>query len=73
MMNGLTSVFNHLFDLNRYTALVHLLGGLNSEGRTAGDETVSTRADVHGPLERITLPAEDVVSVLSEPGAVNSL
>ena len=53
--------------------MLHLLRRLNGEGRAAGDETVDTRADVHGPLERVTFPAEDVVSVLSEPSPVKAL
>jgi hypothetical protein len=57
--------FNTLIDDGAESALVHLSIGLLGEGTAACWVTTDISALVHGALESISLPAKDVVSMLS--------
>lgn len=64
-----TSSFGDFVDLDLLSAAVHV--GIRDESKFAASRGVATEvgAAVHSPLERVTLPAEDVVSVLAEASA----
>ena len=66
----LTGIFCFLVNLDGNTTLVHLLCRLDGECGAIGDDPIRGRASVHRPLQRISLPAEHVVSVLSVPSSV---
>lgn len=59
-----------LVDDGLHLASVHVGVGLLGELPARVGETESVEAVVHGLLESITLPTEDVVTVLSIPGGV---
>jgi len=66
-----TSSLDGLVDDLLLLALVHVGIALLDEGLAGVGETESVEALVHGALERIILPAEDVVTVMPIPGTVD--
>jgi hypothetical protein len=67
------TVTNILIYLSPLQALVDLFVRENGEFRAASFRpTESISAVVHGTLERVALPAEDVVPVLSVPSSDHS-
>ena len=66
-----TLTFGHFVDLYRLPAVIHLLCALPGEDRTVSGDAAPSQAGIHRSLERVTLPTEDVVGVLSEPSSAN--
>ena len=64
-----TSSFNDLVDSDLLSATVHV--GVRDDSELTASSRLATHvsAAVHSPLERVALPAEDVVSVLTEAGS----
>jgi len=62
--------FDDFVDDGLLLARVHLRVVLNGEFTAAFGLTTNVSAFVHGPLERIVLPAEEVVTVLSKASGV---
>jgi hypothetical protein len=62
--------FNTLVDNGVESAAVHVGLRVDSEGAARLGLATDIRARIHGPLERVILPAEDVVSVLSVTGGI---
>ena len=63
MRKILTCSFDHLGDFGELLALVHSVHTLDSENLAVNSITVSVGTCVHGPLERVAFPAEQIVSV----------